>query len=692
MLEIRPHDDRVRADIALYVQTRIGELKLEKPVLAETVPAARIVDICDGSFLLASLIMDGIRQGAIPLGAGTMIPTSVFSVYFQWMRRLVSAEEFEEIYYDIFAMLASAKRMVTIPLLKSATGWSTPKMNAFIRRFGSFLVRETDALGTPSLSLFHESFKNWLTDESGAADVYCVSADDGVRLLANTALQEYGCRRMNAVERLNLWDYLRQANEKAAISTLLHDDSYLRELLSDAAEALRDQALFPLAQELLTLCRTVCGLARDLETARYAQAVTLPLLTAEERFDAGDHFSVVHLLKPHMDEIEQFGQEEDRMQGLYLLATSCDYLGLRDESIACFEKLLELADAQGHPNYRKRAITGLAWNSHFTNVGKMLALLDMIEQTETGDALERAMLKLVTARMLLTQGSLSEALDLFSEVLDQSERKLWGYSPLAIRSQMLMIESLVACYDSEEFLKGIDYGERLLLRLGGRGSIAECYCLSWISMNCLINGEPSSADIYLKRAEQINSSTNRSPKSRWINMHLKSVRAFVLSECGQTRCAMDAHRKVIEMAEECSDLWVMGDAYFELALLCLEAGESTESCREYADRLTETADAADLAHLRFKSDLIRQLLGIPGEPNRLAKLTEQILRNSLPSVDMVYAAYLCWKAAEAAGEAELCHTLSGAAKAQISRILARNPGSLYENRIRIRKMKEEMKI
>ena len=684
LVNIRLHDKNVNDDIYEFLKNQLsimdGNCSLQ---------VNKIATICGGSFLLADIIVNAIRSGGIKINDDNIIPESIHSIYFQWMSRVVSEDEFVT-FYMAFSVLVAAETSLTTSLFKSALGWSTSQLAAFMHRFRSFIVEEKDLLGNNCISLFHKSFRDWLSDESLSADIYSVSIEEGAVRLANASYEMYKDGSICNSDLIRLLDYHRAAHAHKKLDELLQDNSYLLRLYEMAKILSKKHSLSVLAKETVCKCKEICDSVHTNKQSTYIKNVAIPLLEASIAFESGDHICVVNIISSHIQGIEQLGSADDVLESLYLVSISSDLIGKRRESILYLNELISFAEQNGNRSFKKRALLGMVWNSHFSDMTKMSMLLDSLPESEDDTPADKLMLKLMKARTLLSTGELEQSLSLFSDVIQSDVAELWGYNHLSIRNQMLLIEAVVACYDNERFALGIQYGHMLFEHLSGMGSIAESYCLSWISMNYLMLGSSSQADIYLSQAERINRTANGEDKSSWMSMHLKSVRAFWYNETGKLLQALELHETVAEIARSCDDLWVLGDACFEVILLCVRIKDYKGKMFSMAKELAEASRKSNLPHLAFKSGFADVLIESPTNYDKLKNVAEKLMHKELPATDMVLLASLCWRVARLEGFGELSDKLRIYVESTISSISRNNPDGKYCDRTIIKNIKKEL--
>lgn len=687
IIELFPNDKLIREDIRTFFTEIFSDAAHETITQHEI---AKVADDCNGSFLLASLISDAIISGGVSMMEDKFIANDIFSIYFHWMSRLVSGEEFETKYYNVFSVLVSLKTPITLSLLKMALRWNTLDLNRFLRRFSSFLIEDTDELNNKRLSLFHSSFRDWLSHPDCIADVYSVSIEDGSEILCRSAFEAYKENKLSETEILFLWEYFNTSKRSEYLDYLRHDDGYIKKLIDIAHNNINNKAAYSVASMAIELSRRICN-ELNIPQASYYLKVEIPFIQACELFISGDHRGSIDLLEKSLGDISLKSEREDYMECLFMLGSSCDLLGERKKSAEHFSMLKDIAEDENNEYYMHRALLGLAWNSHFTNMKRLDEIMSLILKSQSDNDVQNVLSKLVTARALLSQGRLYDALALFSDVLENSKYGIIGFDTIAIRNQMLLIETIVACYDNEQFELGIRYGLQIYEHLSGKETISECYCASWLAMSYIANGQSDEAEVYLCIAERINSDTNSTHSSDWITMHLKSIRAHLFNEVGNVQKALGCHSSVSEMACKCTDPWVQGDAYFEMILIyLLNSINEYDELHRLADGLSAIANSSGLPHLVFKSRLVEALLKPLGNVILLKEIADTIFENSLPSTDMVTAAYLCIKIAQKCSDDRLVEKMKSFVNARIAAIANGNINGAYKSRKIIKRIMMEV--
>lgn len=603
----------------------------------------------DGNFLFAELCAKAIREKKMSLNDLTSIPCDLNGVFYRWFTLLFPNEDvYLEQYYQPLSVLCAVDDPVPIDLLRKVMNWSPLLLNGFLRLFKDFLKCQENAFGKKTVTLFHFSMKTWLLSES--AGCFEIDGEEGLMLLEkhltelfnNETISPYQCKLLISVLEKTQNDQLRR---KIYGSSFFFNQYYA---LAKAYERVRSG--YHKAILIYTHLKEICiGLPSE-ENGIFLRTV-YPFAMSRCFCQIGDYDTAGELLTENLESLEAALPPSDLMECYYILGSVYDWLGNRGASVEIFTKLRELATAENDSSYLLRAIAGLVWSDHFTNISCALERLEQLSPQNELSSIDRQMAELIKARILLSTGELDDALRIYDECLlsfDFSfQNDVRGYR----KNRLMLIEILPACYDMGKFEKGVETGKQIIKKIKNTGWLEECYCSSWISLNYLGMGKLDYAERYLERAKRHLEAVDRSDRSHWMTMHLSSIEAFLLSEKGLYTHSLEKHIDVVRMASQCNDTWVEGDACFEIAKLILlyECGAQAEA-KPYIDRLCALASASALAHLLLKSRIIIALYSVITE-NRISEETAEALR-SIPNekalastnyVDIYYMIALIYK-------------------------------------------------
>ena len=616
ILTILPDGQDTFRDIEAFLRKTIPSLsESECSVMARR---------CHGSFLFARLLAKFVQDGGADIES--IQPGEIYRLYLITMKRLaVNAESFRP-WATAFSILAQWDR-IPVSIFSEALGWDDSVYAGFRERFLSLTEISYDAYGEKVISLIYPSFRSWLLEQDHdfrASDRSGKEAMSG--LVMRTPVNQLHRYLLRHLPEFFVYD---QGTLGAIIS---RDDSLLRRILQEGASCLSDSMHFTDAELYFRICESLVQTG-DIHT--YIRQVLLPYFRAKKAFGSGEFQVCEKLLKSIHSSIEE---PDLQMDAIYMLGTSCDILGKRKEAAELFVRLMKLSESEtGNAGFHIKALCGLLWLDHFNNLADSKVHLEKLKQFGGLSPSESILRDLILARHYLSEGELKASLELFEKVAEGNTSEMWGYDSVSCRNQMLLIEAVVACFDNNLFERGIELGREILGHLEGHGSIAECYCSSWIALNCLYDGLTDQAGLYLAKSQEMNHISGETI-SEWMRMHLTSIQAFLETERGNHDEAIRLHREVLEEAESCNDTWVAGDALFELFFLIYPQKDGLE---DIARKLKELARESHLPHLEYKAALVEAFLDGKNTEAVILSTLDKVAAGKLPSVDEVRAFRLC---------------------------------------------------
>lgn len=554
----------------------------------------------EGNFLFAELCAKAIREHKMSLSELSAVPCDLNGIYYRWFTLLFPDEDvYYEKYYTPLTVLCAVEDPVPLDLLRAVMGWSPPELNGFMKLLKDFLKCQENAFGKKTVTLFHSSMRAWLCgDDAGCFEL---DAQEGLELLKQQLMRLFRQDAITPYQCKLLISVLEKTGDDSSRRQIYGSSFFFNQYqaLAKAYEGVRGG--YHKAILIYTHLREICiGLPSE-ENQRFLRTV-YPFVMSRCFCQIGDYDTAGALLSENLPSLEASLSDEDLMECYYILGSVYDWLGQRGESVEIFTRLRELAARKSDSSYYLRAIAGLVWGDHFTNIDNALTRLEQFSRQHSRDTVDGQMLELIRARILLSTGQLDEALRLYDDCLlsfDFSFQKdVRGYR----KNRLMLIEILPACYDMSKFEKGVQTGKQILAKIKNTGWLEECYCTSWIALNYLGMGEVAAAEKYLARAKRYLESVDRGDRSHWMSMHLLSSEAFLLSEKGDPEGSMREHLAVAELAKKCNDTWVEGDACFEIAKLMLLFGLGDgNTAQPYVARLARLAKDSRLAHLLLKS-------------------------------------------------------------------------------------------
>lgn len=611
--------------------------------------ADRILDLLsqrsEGNFLFAELCAKAINEGKLPLSDLNAVPRDLNGVYYRWFALLFPDDQiYLDKYYMPLSVLCSVEDPVPIDLLRRVMGWSVIEQNGFLRLLKDFLKCQENAFGQKTVTLFHSSMKRWLLSEN--AGWFTLESEAGLTLLQEQLVMLYEQEIITPYQCKLLISVL-EKNGDNGLRRRVYGSSYFFKQYYELAKAYETvRGGYHKAILIYTHLEEICRGMPSEENSVFLKTV-YPFAMGRCFCQIGDYNSAKRLLAENLPSLKEGLSREDLMETYYILGSVYDWLGERGLSVEIFTQLKDLATEMQDSSYLLRAIAGLVWGEHFTNIeGALAGLQRLSEQTKLNDV-DRQMTELIMARVMLSTGRLDEALALYSRSLQSFDfsfrNDVRGYR----KNRLMLIEILPACYDMSRFEKGVAIGVEIMQKIKNTGWLEECYCASWISLNYMGMGNVQSAERYLSKARYHLDSVNQSGASNWMTMHLSSIEAFLLAEKGQQEEAFEKHRQVAVMASRCNDAWVEGDACFEMAKAVLLYGiRGYEEAMPYIERLTQLATDSSLAHLLLKSAVIGILYHAltVGSITPEQKLTLANIETEKPLASTNYIDIFCIKA------------------------------------------------
>lgn len=635
---IEPNSKETYYDIRNFLKSELDN--------ATNIQLNAVTKRCCGSFLYATLFVESINSGMISIGEALSLRQELQSLYNQSMKKLFpSIEEYKNYIYPLSLIIGSNGKIPINSLIKYMK-WRANELNIFYKHVMMFFQRTVDETGTMWISSVYPSFIAWITNDTDYTNEFYIPLISAQINIANEVWKSY-CEdeNMSDYELLNLFDFLHVAKQKEKINQLFSTNSFLVQIIDRINDLIKDYNNNDLASRLLAKCEFITSRI-DNAISNQIQNSIIPYLQMYLCFVESNYSNVIALYERYALKIRQYCKKETSLNALFMAATSYDISGQRQKSTSLFVELMNEAINEKNTQYELFAAIGLLWNNHFNNINDGYKYVKRLESF-TYDNLELAnMQKLILARFKLSEGKLKESLNDFKYIMEGNNSFVWKYDIISTRNQMLLIEALVAYYDNMEYYNGISLGKKIFENINEDITINSCYCGSWIVMNMIQAGLLNEAEELLLYILEKNKLLQKLGTSDWMDMHLKSVQAFLLEQKGEIENAISAHKDVVRMAIKTNDSWVKGDAYFEIFCLWLLSGKSHEKQEEIYDlymNLEALSKTSHLPHLSYKTLIIKCF--ISRNRNNVELLREktinQVLTDSLPSTNSLLMLYLC---------------------------------------------------
>lgn len=619
---VAPDDKNVFSDIEEYLANTLKEV-VAAPREAERI-GMEIARRAQGSFLYASAVGNGIKNGSISLEDASSLPSKVADVYFGWMKKLVSPETYGKKYVDILSVLVALENP-PIELIKNALGIKRSELFEALRDLSVLLVKNTDKFGNTCVSFYSDSFAEWISDEN-AAGVYAVFCEDGLITVADYFSEAAEDEELTDYDYTKAVSVLRRIGKRKRAVNFARNEEFLQGSLKLARRLQGKPDFYEEWNEILDGLMYLTDFIDDNEKL-LAETVCCK---ARGEFVCGNLSGCEKIYEENRDLIEKHAPERDLLDYEYIGGTIFDYVGKREKSLEAFRRLLAMSEGK-YPDYYVKALAGIIWNDHFNDLADGLKKLSIINLDEC-DADSVMQAELVSARTLLSAGRIGEALEKYEKVFSGNTDALWKFDIVSRKNQMLAIESIVAAYDSGDYALAVRYGEKIRENLGGAGGIPECYCLSWLSLSYNKTGDTKKADELLSQAERVYETSCGG--SLWLKAHLTSMQASYMLRNGDLAGSIEAFKRVEEISEETDDAWVRGDACFSIITEGYLLGVDADPDGKYKNTLFALAASTGLPHLKYKAE-VWKLLSAPAN-EAAQRISEFYETPSLPSVSPEY--------------------------------------------------------
>lgn len=681
-INIDPLGKETRDDLERFIQEHLPDLSEKRRRM--------IANRCRGSFLYASFLATTIKEGLVETSEKVVMSPQMESMYYHAMCRIFPHEEDYKAYWHPIALIIASGGEMPIKLLSEYMGWLPHEFNRFYSRLMTFLQRRVDTKGGQWVGVVYPSFISWIT-EGKEYNVFCTPMELAIRELSNLIWEKHSNgQELSDFELLQIRGLLLKDNVDGRFAELGQDGLFMHQILTRIKERESDPRNYQLIQSLMDFCQEIASRVNTKEAVQISRG-ELPYLKIRQDFVSSNYNAVTRRYESHQEDLERYCSQVQSMDLLYMASTSYDLIGNRQRAIAGFSQLYEDAQQSQSYLYEFYAIVGLLWNDHFTNLKEGLDLVDRLGKLDTiclGER-EKLLQRLILARFKLSMGEIDEAFNDFMDVVSVDSGLIWGYNSVSSRIQMLLIESLVAAYDNCNYVKGVELGKYIYAHIGESIGIPSCYCASWLVMNSMQCGELEEAERLLLKAENKNEQLNKIGPSDWMSMHLKSVRSKLYAMTSKTDLSVAMLNEVVGLAIETNDIWVLGDAYFDLFCLAWFSDYSLLSKDALLDlygKLKELADVSQLPHLRYKTIVMGNVL-LPNREGAMELLSETkqlIMKNALASMDHITALYLCWYVYGLFFQGSKEHEMLKDAIVQEARSIdQKNPGIGFSKRNRI---------
>lgn len=144
---------------------------------------------CERSFIFAEKLCEAAEDGLIESDSMLEdIPTNISGLYHLYFSRLFKGKNYDEVQKPLSVIVAN-RGQITREQLKFVIGWNDREYALFMRGMKSF-VFQSDTGNYPSISFFHKSIGDWLTNVDESAQ-YAVDPPDGDRSILKVCYAAY---------------------------------------------------------------------------------------------------------------------------------------------------------------------------------------------------------------------------------------------------------------------------------------------------------------------------------------------------------------------------------------------------------------------------------------------------------------------------------------------------------------------
>ncbi len=168
-------------DICQYIGRRLNSEniheKLDKFKVESQTLVNSLASKSSGNFLYTQLVLNEIKSGYLPLDQLDTLPSGLYGIYHEMLRRRCTDDEWENKYQPILGTLAVTQAPVSETQLANFTK-NRQLTRTKIKQNLRVLIQFTDIFQDKSskdktYTLFHQSFRDYLLDENKNEDFYC---------------------------------------------------------------------------------------------------------------------------------------------------------------------------------------------------------------------------------------------------------------------------------------------------------------------------------------------------------------------------------------------------------------------------------------------------------------------------------------------------------------------------------------
>jgi WD40 repeat protein len=172
-------------DIRSYLRRELRPFSVNAEPSQETVE--RIIEKSEGLFLYVSWVRQELAEGNLALTELGKFPQGLGGIYISFFQRCFpDPEKYATTYRPVLEAICAAREPLEADYLAHLFSWSVYVKRDITKAFGSLFP-----VSGGRIRPFHQSVRDWLTDENRAGDYFTV-VDAGHRRLADYGMRLYG--------------------------------------------------------------------------------------------------------------------------------------------------------------------------------------------------------------------------------------------------------------------------------------------------------------------------------------------------------------------------------------------------------------------------------------------------------------------------------------------------------------------
>ncbi|MEG4197265.1 ATP-binding protein [Microcoleus sp. Pol12A5] len=491
-------------DISQYIIRRFNSEKIHEKLDIFKVDSPTLVDsLTDKSssnFLYTKLILNEIELGYQPLDQLDTLPSGLYGIYHEMLRRRCSDNEWENKYQPILGTLAVTQAAVTETQLVNFTK-NRQLTKTKIKQNLRVLIQFTDIFQNneskgKTYTLFHQSFRDYLLDEKKNEDFYCDAIEQHQEIInfykkETHHWNDLNQKKIDSYGLLYLPKHLKLSEQKEELYTLLTGSPKWMEAKSitfgnvayvDDLNLAIDGFADPLEEpnQIVTLIklytaqqvvnqrvsipnlRTLVHLGREVEARSYARLRE----DSESKLNCllAIHYALQELgqfVPDILDEAEDVvdGIREDylgKAKALIKLAEALVRAKLSDKAKALLHKAAEVAEKIQEDHNRAKMLTNLAavlvYAEDFSEAEKVATAAEKSARA-IGSYFAKAQALIEVAEVLAEIGCRTKVEHLFTEAQNVAGKDEDGWRQAYVLTKLAIALALSGSNETDSVFK-----------------------------------------------------------------------------------------------------------------------------------------------------------------------------------------------------------------------------------------------